>query len=146
MNPDQAKALLRSAWDAYDSGDVKAFDALVTPGWCEYQLTDWDGPGRPLDEIHTEMASYLIAFPDKQTEFVRVVAEGEWIVALVRTTATHTGPYRGLEPTGTRVVYNELSFHQVERGRLAGMWSHSDDRSFFRQIVDQAGVSPPSTR
>jgi predicted ester cyclase len=143
MKPDEAKALLRRAWDAYDCGDVQAFDAYLAPGWREHEVTDWDGPGRARDEIHTEMAEFRIAFPDKRTEFIRVVAEGEWIAALVRTTATHTGPFRGLEATGARIVNNEMTFHRLDRGQLADMWSHSDEPGYFRQIVAQTGIAPP---
>jgi predicted ester cyclase len=135
MTPDEARAFLRTAWDAYDRGDVEAFDACVAPDWEERDLIDWHAPGRPLDAIHEEMAEFRIAFPDKRTEFVRVIAEGEWIFAVVRTTATHSGPFRGLEPTGTHVINNEITVHRLQGGRFAAMWAHSDGPSYHRQIA-----------
>jgi predicted ester cyclase len=138
VEPEQARGLLRRAWDAYDRGDVQAFDACVTPEWRDHEVTDWDGPGRALDEIHAEMEEFREAFPDKQTEFKLVVAEGDWIVALVRTTATHTGRFRDLEPTGRHIVNNELTFHRVANERLAAMWSHSHEPSYYRQVLGES--------
>ena len=76
MEPEQAKDLPRRAWDAYDRGDIAAFDACVAPGLREHQMADWDVPGRALDEIHAEMAEFREVFPDKQTELKLALIEG----------------------------------------------------------------------
>jgi predicted ester cyclase len=124
--------LLRRAWDAYDRGDADSFAACLTNDWREY---DGAGEVATIDEERPTMAAHQVAFPDKHTEIHRVVADDELVACHCTTTATHTGRYLDLEPTGKRVVLHEMMFNRVQDGRLAETWAVVEGSGFYEQIT-----------
>ncbi len=61
---------------------------------------------------------------------------------MVRYTAegTHTGSFRGVAPTGKRIVIKGVEIHRVAQGKIleAWNWSFGDTQSFMTQL----GVAP----
>src|SRR5580704_17681354 len=64
-------ALLRRAWAAYDRGDEEEFAACLTDDWREH--TPSGEVATLADELKT-MAAHRIAFPDKHTDILIMVA------------------------------------------------------------------------
>lgn len=81
------------------------------------------------------MELHSSAFPDKHTEIHRLVADDEMVACHCTVTATHTGRYLDLEPTGKQVVVHEMMFNRVRDGRLAETWAITDGRGFYEQIA-----------
>lgn len=126
------KAVVARAWAAYDRGDADGFAACLSPDWREH---DWaGGDGTTLADEREAMAQHRVAFPDKHTVVTLAIAEGDWVSARSRTTATHTGPYFDLQPTGTSVRLNEISLHRIVDGRIAETWALIDGPGFYEQI------------
>jgi predicted ester cyclase len=50
-------------------------------------------------------------------------------------TATHTGKYFDAEPTGKRLVVQEMMFNRVRDGRVAETWAMTAGPGFYRQIT-----------
>lgn len=124
--------LLRRAWAAYDRGDIEGFAACVTEDWLEY-----DGAGEmgTLDDERRTMAAHRLAFPDKHTEIHRIIADGDLVACHCTTTATHTGRYLDLEPTGKKVALYEMMFNRVVDGRLAETWAVTEGAGFYEQLT-----------
>lgn len=126
--------LLRRAWAAYDRGDFEAFAACLTDDWREY------GPGGSatdhgtLDGERPTMEAHRSAFPDKHTEIHQIVADDEMVACHCTITATHTGRYFDLEPTGKKVVLHEMMVNRVRDGRLAITWAMTDGPGFYEQL------------
>jgi C-1 hydroxylase len=125
-------ALVRRAWAAYDKGDVDAFAACLTEDWREY---DSAGESGDLDDERTTMALHAIAFPDKHTEIHRIIADEELVACHCTTTATHTGPYLDLDPTGKQVVLYEMMFNLVRDGRVCESWVVTEGKGFYAQLT-----------
>lgn len=131
MNEENA-ALLRRAWIAYDRGDVEAFAECLTDDWREHGP---DGEVATLDDERKTMAVHRVAFPDKRTEIVHLVADGDVVACQCTTSATHRGRYFDLEPTGTRVSVDEMMFNRIEGGRIAETWVITTWPGFYRQLT-----------
>ena len=101
--------LLRRAWAAYDVGDFEGFAACLTDDWREYGPAGSSGDFGTLEGERLTMEAHRIAFPDKHTEIHHIVADDEIVGCYCTVTATHTGPYMGLEATGKRVSKSEPS-------------------------------------
>jgi predicted ester cyclase len=86
------------------------------------------------------MELHRLAFPDKHTEIHSIVADDATVACHCTATATHTGTYLDLEPTGKRVIAYEMMFNRVRNGRPAETWAMTDGDGFYEQI---AGRSPP---
>lgn len=124
--------LLRRAWAAYDSGDAETFASCLTRDWREYDAQGGEGT---LEDERRTMEVHRIAFPDKHTEIHRIVADNELVACHCTTTATHTGPYLGLEPTGKTVVLYEMMFNRVRDGKLAETWAVTEGAGFYEQLT-----------
>ncbi len=81
------------------------------------------------------MESHKIAFPDKHTEIHQIVADNDLVACFCTVTATHTGPYMGVEATGKRVVVREMMFNRVRDGRLSETWAITSDPGFYEQLT-----------
>ena len=131
MNEDNA-ALLRRAWAAYSSGDADGFAECVTDDWQEH---DPSGETTRLEDERKTMAVHRIAFPNKHTEIHHLVADDEYVACHCTTTATHTGPYLDLEPTGHRVSIDVMMFNRIRDGRIAETWDMTSGHGFYRQLT-----------
>lgn len=129
--------LLRRAWAAYDAGDIEGFAACLTDDWREYGPSGPSGGFGTLDDERRTMESHRIAFPDKHTEIHHIVADEELVACHCTVTATHTGPYMGLEASGKRVVLHEMMFNRVRDGKLAETWAMISDAGFFEQLTGE---------
>lgn len=132
VSAEENVALLRRAWGCYDNGDVEGFAACLTPDWREY---DGAGESANLDDERRTMELHRVAFPDKHTEIHRIVADETLVACHCTTTATHTGRYLDLEPTGKRVVVFEMMFNRVDHSRLAETWAVTEGAGFYEQLT-----------
>jgi predicted ester cyclase len=126
------KELMRRAWSAYDCGDEQEFAACLTDDWLEY---DSQGNSASLDVELKTMRLHKQAFPDKKTVIHRIVADDEWVACQSTTTATHTGSYLGINPTGKELIQHEMMFNQVRGGKLCASWAILDGAGFHEQIT-----------
>ena len=126
------EALLQRAWAAYASGDADAFAECVTQDWQEHLPS---GDTSTLMDERKTMAVHRIAFPDKHTEIHQIVANGELVACYCTTTATHTGPYLDLAPTGHRVSVDEMMFNRIRDGKIAETWAITSGGGFYRQLT-----------
>jgi predicted ester cyclase len=69
-----------------------------------------------------------------------LVAEGDTVAVRVTMTATHLGPFLGVEPTGRRVRYEGMDFFRFEDGKMVEHWTSTDDLGLMQQL----GVVPSS--
>lgn len=132
--------LLRRAWAAYDRGDVEGFAACLADDWREH-----DAAGRATSTLEDErptMKLHRSAFPDKHTEIHLIVADDETVACHCTVTATHTGKYFDLEPTGRQLIVHEMMFNRVRDGRIAETWAMTADAGFYTQLT---GREAPDT-
>jgi predicted ester cyclase len=78
------------------------------------------------------------AFPDEQTAFDDQMAEGDRVVSRMTSTATHTGEFQGIPPTGRRITVAGIWTDRVEGGVIAERWGVLDMLGVFQQL----GVAP----
>jgi predicted ester cyclase len=131
MNEENA-ALLRRAWAAYASGDAESFAECLTDDWVDHGPA---GETTTLEDERKTMAVHRVAFPDKHTEIHQIVSDDEAVACYCTTSATHSGPYLGLAPTGARVSIEEMMFNRIENGLIAETWAITSAHGFYRQIT-----------
>jgi len=127
--------LLRRSWEAYDSGDVEAFAACLTDDWREYGP---DGESATVEDERPTMELHRSAFPDKHTEIHRIVATDDMVACHCTVTATHTGRYFDVEPTGRRLTVEEMMFNHVRDGRFDVTWALTAGPGFYEQLTGRS--------
>ena len=92
--------LVRDHVDAENAGDFDAALSTFKHPRYEYVATDevYDG----ADEVMGHWREYERAFPDQLVEIVKLHSADETVLMEAVARGTHTGPFRGLPPTGRR--------------------------------------------
>lgn len=96
-----------------------------------------DGPRHMRETVEGLVAQ----FPDLQMRVEQLVAEGDLVVARVRSTGTNLGPLGGvLPPTGRRFDSYAAHWFRVTGGKLSEHWAVRDDLTTMIQV---GVVTPP---
>lgn len=120
---------------AYDAHDFAAFAACVAPDWVEHHF---ERENR-LADMPPMMAEDASAFPDWHTELLLELAEGDIVAMLTLTTGTHTGQYRGLEPTGRVFRMYQINIFRIASGRITESWVMvGDEGGPYQQLAQSS--------
>jgi len=79
---------------------------------------------------------FQAAFSDKHCVDEARVVQGEWAAAFGAQTATHSGEFMGIAPTGKRVEIRYMDFWKVVDGKIVDNWVMVD----FPHVLKQLGV------
>ena len=111
-------------WDAYDELNDPEFVNLSAP------------PGVPPDREGGKMflQSFANGFPDARFTIDDMVAEGDRVVTKKTVSATHTGEFAGIPPTGNRVELTYVDILRLRDGRIVEHWLSMDQLTFMQQL------------
>ncbi len=92
------------------------------------------------DVIEQAISARLAAFPDMHVTVDEQVAEGDKVSTRRTWTGTHSGVYRGIEPTGKRVTWTQISIVRFEEGKVVEDWPVADELTLLQQLghIDQS--------
>ncbi|RCV47761.1 ester cyclase [Marinitenerispora sediminis] len=68
------------------------------------------------------MEEGLRAFPDLHLDVRSIMAEGDRVILRITVTATHTGEFQGVPPTGRRVTWYLVEELRFAEGRVVEHW------------------------
>jgi predicted ester cyclase len=146
---DENKALARRYFEEFFNGrDLRHAGEVCATDYTEHAVAPFgesepgrvDGPEHLKDTVHwlTEQ------FPDIRMDVEAVVAEGEMVVARVRSVGTNHGPLNGVAPpTGRCFSARQTHWFRVSDGRLAEHWATRDDLLTMLQL---GVVKPPGRK
>jgi predicted ester cyclase len=63
-----------------------------------------------------------------------VIAEGDRVVVRLTSSARHTGPFMGIEPTGNRYSINEIHIFRIRDGQVLEHWHEFDKMALLSQL------------
>ena len=72
------------------------------------------------------LGTFLEGFPDLHLDVQDTVADEEMNAQRILFTGTHTGPFRGLPPTGRKVRFSGLEISRMVDGKAAEHWFQMD--------------------
>ncbi len=134
---EENKALVRQFVAAADQQDFERAAACLSPDVVVHLA----GAPAPLDFPTFFQFGQLwhAAFPDEQTVFDDQLAEGDRVVSRMISTATHTGEFQGIPPTGKRIVVTGIWIERIADGKIVERWGVVD----MLGVLQQLGVMPP---
>jgi predicted ester cyclase len=74
------------------------------------------------------------AFPGHRVTVEHITAEGDYVSVLHTHTATHTGPFMNISPTGKQIRVNGLELFRLNNGKIVEFWRKDDDVSLLMQL------------
>jgi steroid delta-isomerase-like uncharacterized protein len=141
--PEEAEAVGRAYFDAFNAGDADALGEILAPDYRHHGalVADQDRA------LHMErLRANHDAFPDGHYEIADIYAEGDLVAIRTIFTGTLQGPYAGVEPAGQPVAVRLAHIHRVECGQIVETWNSGDALGLLRQIgALPGGESAPRT-
>jgi predicted ester cyclase len=80
------------------------------------------------------LGTFLEGFPDLQLEVQGAAADERTTAQRILFTGTHTGPFRGLPPTGRHVRFSGIEINRMVDGKVAEHWFQLDAVTLFEQL------------
>ena len=105
------------------------------------------GQQRGLETLKEHIAKNLVGLPDWHFVIEDLIAEGDKVVVCWRASATHTGEWWGIPPTGKEVAWRGMSRLRIADGKIAeqqvcwnAFWFHEQIGTIpsWDEIVKQA--------
>jgi steroid delta-isomerase-like uncharacterized protein len=124
---------MRRMYRLISSGDVDGFVDLLAPDFVEHE--ELPGAEDDREAVRRFFHAQVAAFPDLVMTPEDVIDGGERVVARVRLTGTHRGPFMGLEPTGRTVDVPLIDIMRFGDDGLAHEhWGVFDALGMLRQL------------
>lgn len=128
-SPQENKAVVEEAFDAWDSGDAAGFESVYADD-VAHPGHDIDG----VDDLQEILDAWLDAFPDLEHAVDAMVAEGDWVATRFHITGTHEGVFQGIEPTGEAIEIQGMAMERVENGEIVERHLVEDLLDFYLQL------------
>lgn len=127
--------IVASRWiDAFNARDLAAETAARTPEYTAHAPESITTAVLDGDAWLEFLDGFLEGFPDLHLEVLDSAADEGMVAQRIRFTGTHTGPFRGLPPTGRKVHFSGLEINRLRDGRVAEHWFQLDAVTLFEQI------------
>jgi len=131
MSSEENKAIVRKMIQAIDKQNLASLDELMAPDFILHmharQAQGWEVNKQVIeDEIK--------AFPDLHVAIEDVIAEEDKVFVRLHETATHTGKYRGLAPTGNKLSYMVAAIWRIAEEKIVEGWIIYDQMDFLIQL------------
>ncbi|HZB10947.1 MAG TPA: ester cyclase [Rubrobacter sp.] len=103
MSEERNKAVVRRFYEeVFNAGRLEVMDELASPDLVAHDTLPPGVPERGPEPYKHTTAMFRSALPDLHQEIEDMVAEEDTVAVRVTLTATHRGPFLGVEPTGRR--------------------------------------------
>jgi len=136
MMSEQNKQILRKTFEELlVRGNLSGIDDYIASDFVGH---DNSGGIFGRDEFRMGVAEVIDAFSDRNVSIEDQLVEGDKVVTRWKLTAMHTGPIRGMGPTGLPVAMMGISIDRIAGGKVVESWEVTDEAGVMRQL----GVMP----
>lgn len=130
------KALVRRFIDEiFLNRDFRAVDELLTDDFTPHTWGDMK-PGR--DGLKAAIMRVSAGLSDTKMTIDDVIAEGDRVAVRLTSSATQSGDFMGMPPSGKRYEIGEIHIFRLRDGRVCEHWHQGD----FLRMMQQLGATP----
>ena len=122
----------RVAEKVWNEGDMDVADQVFASDVVLHGAAPGLPPG--VEGVKAAVTAYRAAFPDLHVTNDDYVAEGDRVASRWSWQGTHKGELFGIPATGKQVTMTGISIMRVVDGKIAEVWSSSDQLSLMQQI------------
>jgi predicted ester cyclase len=127
--------IVASRWiDAFNARDDAAEAAARAADYIAHAPESIQPAALDSDAWVEFLRVFVEGFPDLHLEVLGSSADDGMVAQRVLFTGTHTGPFRGLPPTGCAVRFAGLEINRMVDGRVAEHWFQLDAVTLFEQL------------
>jgi len=77
---------------------------------------------------------FRAAFPDLRVVVDLILGEDDFVVGRWTATATHSGLWGTMPPTGRQATFSAVNIYRFENGKVVEIWNHRDDLGLAEQV------------
>jgi predicted ester cyclase len=136
MSTEENKALVLQMIHLQEDGDLNTADQVIASQWVNHDPTM--PPLHGYEGFKQLNMLFRSAFPGFHLEIEDILAEGDKVAGRIRFTATNTGSFQGMPPTGKAVDVTGTGIFCVVDGKVTDNWVNFDMLSLLQQL----GVVP----
>ena len=127
---DNEALVRRFIQEVFEEGRLDAVDELVAEDFVPHTwpgTTDREGLKRAMERVAGGLSDAQFVIDDE-------IAEGDRVVVRLTASATHTGEFMGMPPSGRRYTIGEIHIFRVRDGRIVEHWHQFDQLGMMRQL------------
>ncbi len=128
MSLEKNKAIIREYIESYNNRNMD-FDDLFAPDYFDHTHQQ-----KGLEGMKQLMNMAFKAFPDWYETIEEINAEGDKVWVRLTYTATHTGEYLGLAPTGKKVTLTAVAIYRIANEKIVEGRFVTDQLDFLKQL------------
>ncbi len=128
---EENKAIVRKMIEAINEQNLASLDELMAPDLVFHMH---DQPMQGWKASRQVIEGEINAFPDLHVTIEDSIAERDKVCVRLQETATHTGEYRGLAPTGNKLSYTVVTIWRIIKGKVVEGWIIYDQLDFLKQL------------
>ncbi len=139
MSVEENKALVRRFYEeTHSKGNLAAIDQFVAPDFENHN--PFPGEAAGIEGVKQTLGMMLSTFADIQMTLEDQVSERDLVVSRGRFSATHTGEFMGIAPTGKRVTLPFIEIVRVAGGKISERWEIFDQAGMMQQLGAMAAL------
>ena len=119
---------------AFNARDDEGEAGARTAGYIAHAPDSLQLPALDSDAWVEFLGTFVEGFPDLHLEVQDAVADEGMTAQRILFTGTHTGPFRGLPPTGREVRFSGIEINRMVDGAVAEHWFQLDALTLFEQL------------
>lgn len=131
---EENKAVARRFFEAWDEGELDAFDEIMAPDAANHDPQDPFPSETGPEGAKKTAAAYREAFPDLAFTVEHQVAEGDFVVTRWTARGTHEGDLMGIPGTGKESTVTGISIDRFEGGRIVEGWTNWDTLGMMQAL------------
>ena len=131
---EQNKAVIRRFFDAWNSRQPDAFDALIASDVVRHCEATPGVEAQSLDAIKEFLRQDTAVFPDSVQTIKLLVAEGDLVAVWAMYQGTQRGPMGPFPPSGRQTRFDFGSVFRFESGKIAEWWVTWDNITILRAL------------
>jgi steroid delta-isomerase-like uncharacterized protein len=124
--------------EVFERGDDEAIDELIADDFTPH---DWAKAGTGKSAVRDAVTRASAGLTDAHITVNDVIGEDDKVAVRVTSTATQTGEFMGLKPTGKTYTIEEIHILRIQDGKVVEHWHQGDWLGMLRQLGAMPGPS-----
>lgn len=117
--------------EIFVKGDVAAVDELVADDFVPYT---WPYTGDGKADLKAAMARVAMGLTHPEFIIEDEIAEGDRVVVRLRASATQSGEFMKMPPSGKRYTVEEIHMFRIRDGKIIAHWHQFDQMGLMQQL------------
>lgn len=132
MSTEENKAVVRRfVQEIFVEGRTEAVDELVAEDFVPHT---WPYTGDGRRDLRRAMERVGHGLTDPKFTIADIVAEDDRVAVRVTSSATQTGEFMGMPPSGKRYSIEEIHIFRIRDGKVTEHWHQMDQGGLMRQL------------